>query len=171
MVDESFPGYKSLLRVVSFRERFKFFNHTGPAAAVVFASLRFLSETTVLYLHVRAGYGRSQLPAHNCFFLRVQMPVRKPGVNEHPWRIDFRDLALAFEFVYSVHNEVTFLGGVAVAAAQTRIHPPELDWAACVGEPVQQLLGIGQCLENAARWRRDVDLGDDGILIGRDDGF
>ena len=53
----------------------------------------------------------------------------------------------------------------------TSIHLPEFDRATRVGKPAQELIRIGKRLEDTAGRRGNVDLGNDGVLVGRNNRF
>ena len=112
-------------RLPRLRKLLEFLNHAGPTVTVVLARLWILSQTAVRYFHVRPGCGGREFPAHDRFLVRVKMPVRDPRVDEKPRRIEFQDLAVTFELADTVNHEVAFLCGVAVLAAEARIHLPE----------------------------------------------
>src|ERR1700740_1350397 len=74
------------------------------------------------------------------------------------------------EFSYAVDVERALDGVVGPAAAEFRLHGKRFDGANFAGPPSHDLSRIDQRLEDAVGRSGDVDLADDRVLIGSDDG-
>src|SRR5271166_5920769 len=165
------PPITTTSRLPRHRKLLELLDHTRPTAAVVGARLRFLGKTAMGHSYVGAGGGGSEFPAYDGFLLGIEMPVGDPCIDEQARRIEFQYLTVTLELADTVNDKIAFLRGVAVAATEARIHVPEFHRAARVGEPAHELIGFSQRLEDTARRRRDLDLRDNRILVGRDRNF
>ena len=94
------------------------------------------------------------------------MPVRNPGVGQHPRRIEFQYFALAKELVYTIDVQIGFPGSESPFASGARIHFKELGLAFVAIPPELELPGIGESLKYPLCRRVDIYFADDRILIG-----
>src|ERR1700680_2458471 len=106
--------------------------YAGPASGVVLASDGQVGKAAVRDFHVRAARLGRELPADHGAARGIVVPIRDPGVGEYAGRSVLEDLPVTLELAYVVHDDRAFFGGVAVVAAEARIHLPEFHGASRV---------------------------------------
>src|SRR5581483_749787 len=100
----------------------------------------------------------------------IFVPVGDPGIGENAGRITLDHFTVAFEFADTVDDGRYLFAGVGVTSADPRLHLPELYRTFAVGEPALELACIAECFENALGRSRDLNFGDDGVLIWSNNG-
>ena len=121
----------------------------------------------MFHVHARAGLGGRELPADDGGVGNVLVPVREPRIGENAGRIVLDNFPVTLELADTVHHDGAFFSGVTVMAAEARVHLPELRGTFRGGEPALEFSGAGQSLKDAVGGRRDFNLADDRVLIGR----
>src|SRR5579862_106262 len=119
--------------------------------------------------HMRAGRSGREFPPDHGVVIWGIVPVTDPGIGENAGRIKFDDLAVTLELTYAIHDVGSLIDRVAVATTGTGIHLPVMNGVLGTGEPARELGGVGEGLKNARRRRGDLNLADDGVLIGCND--
>src|SRR5271168_1972534 len=95
------------------------------------------------------------------------MPVGDPRIGKQVRRIVLDDFAMALEFADVVDDDSSGSGFIVAFTAEARIQLPVFDGTARVVEPTHELLVVGERFEYAIRWRNDINLTRNRVLVGR----